>query len=630
MLILYTIKFLILFFIILSGGFLCPLRFTGNKFSTLSEIFFRYCLGLFILSYLIISLGLFGLIRVSILGPILLLLLIIGIFRAYRCGFFKRLSLIFRSVKPIKENLISQFGKATLYIVSLWLFLLSLNIFIGAMVPDFSQDSMWYHLSIPGQWIIRQNAWASPNIMPSNYPLAAESIYAGILLFSDEILCSLLYSQVTLMLIFGMILAGFKYVKSSAGLLILISVIIFWATLHAVVPICSGNDNFAALLLFAAYLFLMQYRDFFPQKRTAIIFFYTGIFFGCAASAKLITIAFICPIVLFYFVEEILSHKKFNTLIRNFFLILCGIILAYLPWAIRGIFSTGNPVFPLAASLFSTAEGYEITAAASMKLNSLYSLNLSGLREAFCVGLFQKINFAMTGSDILLGLIFTAGLIILIIEKKYWRLRAIMLLSLYGAFFIMKGHNEVPRYFSICYPVSVALLTYMFSVLIKNMKKGMRIFFVSVIILGSIFTYTKKQIRVASFPTIEWKFRPVLSKEDRENFALHAETGGLYSGFNEVSSLIKKDAYVFLPDCNYPYYLKRRSYWWDPVCGPKMRPIWKKKSEEEAWEFIRKNKFDYILLTGRNTDIRLKNLKIKNRLKSIPLSSKAELIKVIE
>ncbi len=624
---LLTLLYLCGFFLILAVSIICGFLILPKlKGEWLSDILWgillRYGVGLSLLSALVIWSGLLGLLRRWFLLPIVGAMTAWGIYRAISFGSLHILITLFarKRIAWINKDVPGRMQKVALGVAGIWTLLLSLNILIGAMVPDFGQDAMWYHLAVPGQWALSGRADTLPSVMPSNYALTMEALYAGLLLIGDEILCSLLYAQVTLALLWGLVIVALRFVNWRPGFIIAAAVMTFFATLCAIAPIGAGNDALSSLMLLLAFVILINGFRGDGHLLSTSYGFLAGFLLGTASAAKLVSIGYCALIMFFYLVGGIFSRQKFSQYVRLIIILIAGVLAAYLPWAIRGWRGSGNPVFPLAANIFHIQSEYKDALISSGHLNSLYPVSWSGFKEALEKGLRGKILFAMTGLDVLFGLVFISALFALTRKEIFWRIQGLLLLSFYGVFFLMKGANEVTRYFSICYPLAMPATVLMFREIFERLKPSLRGLLLAVLLGSAVFTYTKRELQVASFPTNQWRFHPVLTERQRRNYAAHAETGMLYLGFRQIQSLVRKDTYIFLPDCNYPYYLKRRCLWWDEVCGAKWRKSWKEKGTMEVYDFLSHNKFDYILLTQDGQDSRLEQLKTAGVLQCIPIA----------
>ena len=611
--------------------FFLPAFFTGALFlpetgKKRKDFYWRallcYTLGMAVFSFLFIWLGNLGMLRAPLILAVVILLPVAGfvrLFISFRKNATPQLQDSFPNVKSTWNGL-KTVERVFLVLISTWILILSINILIGGMAPDFTQDSMWYHLSVPGQWTISGRADAFPGVMPSTYPLAMEACYSGGLLLGNAFLCPLLYSQVTLAMLFLMILGAGRMGGGRAGFIAAGVIVGFHAALSAVSPLPSGNDNFASLLLLAGFLLLLDRFQNRSIKGWGKNLFLAGFLLETAAAAKIFTLFFSMPMILVFLFWKGRNSRGKIDFPREILFISAGAILAYLPWGARAWIETGNPFFPVATGVFPPRDEFTLSLYYIKRLHSLYPATPAGALE-MVREIPEKIRVMLVYLHVMFPLfVFSAGYA-LFRKERMWRIQGAVLSFCLVFFLVLDDECAFPRFFSICYPLAVPSIAKMLGAILSHLRKRARYFLLALFMFSSIGLYGKRQLEVARFRTIRWKFRPVLSDEARDEYARFAEQGGLYIGFKIVRPHIPKDAYVFLPDCNYPFYLERRCFWWDEVCGRIRRPWWLLKDPEWIGGFIRRNHFDYILITGSGRDVRLDALIREGLLRDVPLEA---------
>ncbi|MCE5230167.1 hypothetical protein LLG95_11285 [bacterium] len=480
-----------------------------------------------------------------------------------------------------------------LIIVAVIYLLLNLNILIGGMVPSMGQDTLWYHLSVPVQWTLTGKAAAFPYVMPSNYALGMEAIYSALLLFSNEILCSMIYCQVVMVLLAGMAIAAYRYAGWIGALIVMGCIAPFTTTLAPVPP---ANDSAAVLLLLIGFVRL---ADSIKYDRSGIHHdLLTGFFLGSAIAVKLTSIIFVAPMIFFWAVFS-WNRIRIRRVILALVLFGAGMFAAYAPWSVRGFQYCGNPVFPLAKSIFPVRPEYEAMQAASARLNASYPLTPKGIYDAV-LGLPDKINYLLTGSDVMFWLVLLTAISLPFNKQKHIRFMGWTLLGFYGGFLIMRGHNEVGRYFGMGYPVSAPAIAIAFAIVISQMKQQSRALqilapvFTVVLIASATGIYARNQIKQAKWTVFQWQFKPVVTQQAIDDFARHAEIRN-YILYSKLQNVIESDARVFLADEVYPYYLKRKCIWGDEVAITAFQKSWSGKTADEMDEWLKSRNVQYVL-----------------------------------
>lgn len=582
----YLLQFILIFIIFCGiGSLLLPSFKPVDRAESAWNWVLRYGMGLAASIFIVIFLGLFGMINRWALLSVFVILSGMGIFRYFKSG---RGAFVMTKKWELKRGEIILFGiGVTIY------FALNINVLIGGMCPNMGQDTLWYHLSVPVQWTLTGKAAAFHFVMPSNYALGMEAIYSALLLFSNEILCSMIYCQIVIVLLAGMAVASYRFAGWAGALIVMGCIAPFTTTLAPVPP---ANDSAAVLLLFIGFVRLAFHIK---NARSAIHDdILTGFIFGSAIAVKLTSIIFCAPIILFWLVFAF-NHARARRFLIALVLLMTTMLIAYAPWAARGFQYCGNPVFPLAKSVFPVKPEYQGMAEASGRLNSSYPLTLNGIQKAI-TDLPDKINYLLTGSDVMFWLMLMAAMALIFNGQKHARFMGWSLIGFYGGFLIMKGHNEVGRYFSIGYPVSAPAIGIAFALLISRMKYRFRILLMIVLIASATGIYSRKQITQANWTTMQWKFRPILTQRAIDQYAQHAEFGQNYLFYSKLRSTIEPDACVFLADETHPYYLKRKCIWGDEVTIGAFQKSWSNKTPEQMREYLEKQNARYVVCLKNN------------------------------
>jgi len=606
---LYLLFFLAIGALATGAGHLIASSVEGRRASDLLwGLLLRYGLGLSLMSGLMIWLGLLGGISRWAVLPTVLIPSAAGLWRLTESRE--------ADLSPLKRSLAELWAgsapleRAAFGAIAVWTSLLSLNILIGGMAPDMSHDPMWYHLSVPGQWAITGRALAFPYVFPSNYPLALEAIYAGLLVYGNEILCSVVAAQIALVLLAGMVVVAARWLGRRGALWTAACVVGAVANGNCVAPISVKSDRFASLLLLLIFGALMdslrernrdgdQTHGGAPRGTFAV-----GLLIGSVTAAKTLTIGYWLPMTAICLGANALAGGGFWRAARMGALLAAGACAAYLPWAIRGLSYSGDPLFPFGSRLFPIHAPFDMAYEGVRAANSLYPSNWTGVAAALGPGLRAKIARALASSDIMLGLYAAGAATALLAPSRQWRIQGLVLASFLPVFLMIRGANEVVRYFAICYPLAAPAVALLLDGIACRLSRRGQTVFLLALFMATALTYLKGQLLYASFHTIQWKFHPIVTQTQRLAFASHAEKGEYYLYFREIQPLIEKDARVFMPDCHYPFYLERQCVWADEVVGPLLRRnesedarMTGQESARETWRSLREQRFDYVLLT---------------------------------
>lgn len=544
----------------------------------------RFAAGLATTIFIAITFGSVGLIRAWAILPFLGILSIAGWIKTFRN----------RSPLPprVSFSSLSKTERVFLCVILGIDFLIFVNILIGGMCPAMMQDVLWYHMSVPMQWVLTGHAHAFPYVMPSNYSLGMESVYSVLLLFSNEILCSMLYAQLIFLVLIAMSISAYRF-AGTAGALVTMGCLVPLVAVTA--PILPVNDFAAMLVLLIAFYKLART---FEGERTS--FFFVGFLLGTALAIKMITLIFTGPI-LFFWVVFSLKQTRIKALAGSALLIALAFMLAFAPWAVRGFRHSGDPVFPILSSIFPIKPEYMSVFNASRSLNNSYALNFSGVRDALTVALPEKLAFMRDGVEIIFWLILIAVIAMVWSPRRGARFQAFSVLGFYGGFFLLSGRNEIARYFSIGYPIAASTMAMGFALLADRLKPHARYALLAILIFAGVFTYGKHQALVCGFKTVQWKFHPVITTAQIHEFAKIAEFGENYLRNEELrTNYIEPGACVFLADEAFPYYLKRKYIWSDEVAAEGFRKSWAGKSPAQMHEYLQEQGVTHIVsLTDR-------------------------------
>lgn len=580
----------------------------------------RYAAGMSMLSAVVAWLGLAGLLRLWTVVPVSVALAVWGGWPRTRWSWLVRPGELAARLRGLPTA-----SRALLALALGWALLLSANLLVGALRVDMGQDALWYHLTVPGQWIITGRLSVFSHVVPSLYPLGMEAVYAAALLVSDEVMCTLLYGVSTLVLFSSVVALSARWVNVRSALLVGIPMITLMAANCALAPVGVVNDNVAALMFFSGWAVLMDPLWDRGRRLSCSHGFLAGWLLGSSMAIKLISLGFVGPLVVILVTHSLLERNSPWRFAKLFLMLAAGALLAYLPWFIRGLLSSGNPFFPLFGSLFPMRPDYVRAIGALQHVTSLYPLTLSGLHEAVFVGLPLKLEIAATSLDTMPGMLLLAIIGALASRNAFWRLQGVILLAFTPAFFLLNGRNEVPRYFSVCYPIAVPPLVFLLDRLMSHLRPHLRGATVFALLTASAFTALRRQTDLASCNVVRWHYRPVVTSRQRAEQSTYAEVGYSYLPFLAMQPFIPADACVFLPDCVYPYFLKRQCVWSDEMSESAHEALWKQRSAVQVHEWLVKQGVSYVVVCQPKHESAYRSLQEAGFARQLPLPSRPEL-----
>jgi len=315
---------------------------TGSFFLNLVKIKFRsfgeeavfaQAVGLVIFSYATFVIGLSGLLHSIYFRILLVLLLLVFFRRVKRLGQY-----LWHNVRHQNYGL-----KLDTALVLLIIVFALLNL-AAALAPVHSSDAIAHHIAVPKIYAEQHRITNIPDIIPSNYPLAANMLFLdGYLLQSGE-LSELIAVYIGLLLALALYFFCARYFTKRTGL---IAAAVFYTlpifslyNVRGFVDISTGLFAFLAL-----YAFFIWHST---GKKSMIVV--SAVMAGVAASTK--TSAVLTPVIIglfFAYDYWIIKRKRgFNGLA----LFVVVAVATMLPWIVRAWLNTGNPFYPVFYNVF--------------------------------------------------------------------------------------------------------------------------------------------------------------------------------------------------------------------------------------------------------------------------------------
>lgn len=218
----------------------------------------------------------------------------------------------------------------------------------NTLVPPHEWDEIAYHMALAKIYVQSHGLVYLPYVLPSNWPLSTEMLFAAGLLLGSELVAHFITWWMTLWTAWGLYLIGRRFLSRRIGWLA--------AMLYLTVPLVkrlTGSGLIDVSLAFygtAAILAYARYR----QNRSLGWAGLSGLFSGLAASSKLMGGAY--PLILGLLIvldSQVSPRLHWRTLLTRLGIFWGFGLLMVGPWYLRSYAYTGNPIWPFLYSVFA-------------------------------------------------------------------------------------------------------------------------------------------------------------------------------------------------------------------------------------------------------------------------------------
>lgn len=298
--------------------------------STVEELFFCTTLGIGVIAYIVLFLGLVGLLYSSVV------ILLVGLGLALS---FREIHLVIRRLVAWLRNF--QMSQATTLLPFLPLLFL-LPILLMPLYPPSSWDALSYHLPVAKIFADKHRIVLTPYLPAATNVLTIEMLFSLMLLIADDIMANL----ISLLLLLLTALATFsfskRYISTSSGF-IAVSALLSSPIVIFLGTTCYIDIGLALFVTAAGYGFAnwASMRD---TKWLCLSAIFTGFAIGTKYSALFFVLLIGAAIVIMY------MRRKAPLKDLLVFLVIAALIGS--PWYIRNYYLTGNPVFPFFTNIF--------------------------------------------------------------------------------------------------------------------------------------------------------------------------------------------------------------------------------------------------------------------------------------
>jgi len=312
--------------------------------SSLEEFLLAEAFGLSAISYSVFLLGLAGGIRLInfVVLYIIILPLLFSPNIKNACIEFKK---NIKSFKPQPRNERKPLIRKIL--LFLLIALMAINL-LNALTPPIGRDALKYHLRMPQYYIQTGHVHPDPTNFYSYFPELVEMLYTFGLILSND------YSSHIIHLYFGILamLVIFSFVRRITGVeTALLCSLTFYS-----MPIISQLSSWAYVDLALCFftLLALNFFSYALKKMDSFLVILSAVLFGLALGIKYLALFSLYAAAILFPIRY-LSKKEPSKRLPILRLGICFFIISVipaLPWLLRNIFLTGNPVYPFFYSIF--------------------------------------------------------------------------------------------------------------------------------------------------------------------------------------------------------------------------------------------------------------------------------------
>ncbi|MCL6519317.1 MAG: glycosyltransferase family 39 protein [Armatimonadetes bacterium] len=294
-------------------------------------------LGLGVLAYLVLAVGLANILYAWVLVTLLLILAVASI---KEMGAFIRI--IYNQLRMSGKKISALYVLILIAVVLMGGFVL-----ISALAPPaFSDwDGLAYHLAVPKMYLKAHKIYYIPFISHSNFPFLIEMLYTIGLALGDIGVAKLFHFAMYITTAVGIFSLGRKYINSVAGF---VGVLVFMS-----VPLCiweagiAYSDLSTALYVLLATYCVVNWEAKFERGWLIL----GGIMGGFALGTKVLAVVPVLALCLWVFVSAC-RMKGISEGIKSASILGAVLLLIAAPWYIKTFIYTGNPVYPFLYNIF--------------------------------------------------------------------------------------------------------------------------------------------------------------------------------------------------------------------------------------------------------------------------------------
>ncbi len=437
--------------------------------------------------------------------------------------------------------------------------------FFSALVPPYSWDAQVYHLTIPKLYLLDHGIHYIPLNIYSNMPLNIDMLFLLGMGAGNDVVAKLLHYVLGLLVCVALYGFSRQYFVERVGLLA--------SLLFVVHPMVNYEFGIAFIDVGMGFFFVLMVWSFIEllrggQTQWAVIMgLFGGALLGSKYTGTLGVLSVLVTFLVILGVTKVRSGKKNEgiliaeaTIQRKWiltgaFLLVSAVLV--LPWLIKSLIYTGNPVYPLLYGLF---DGREWTATMAQQLID-WQHNIGQGRNVVDYLLLPWRVFMESGPGYLhfAGKLSSLPFVTLPLAfLVVWRNQSIrILLGIFAIFFILWALGAQQVRFLI---PGLPLLGIIAAVGIEWVRdRGLRVLYgllIALIVIISVMTLAWQREEPIA-PTMHDHLRVILGEETRDAFLRpRVRSYGCFRHLDTIAS--PGDRILFLFEnmgyyCNFPY-----------------------------------------------------------------------------
>jgi hypothetical protein len=224
-----------------------------------------------------------------------------------------------------------------------------------ALTPTIDPDGLTYHLTAPKRWLAGGSLSYLPTYFPTNGPMGAEMLFTMALVFAGDIAAKLLHFSLGLAGAGAIYAAGRRYWGRTVSALAVTLYLFGPGGLGTVL----GFAYVEGATAFAAAASILAWMIWFQERRAGWLRC-SSLLAGIAVSFKIVAALF--PLALgaltFLALWDQSGRRKdaLVTVLQKLAGLVPFVAAPVVPWLVRSLIVTGNPVFPLFATLIPSRD----------------------------------------------------------------------------------------------------------------------------------------------------------------------------------------------------------------------------------------------------------------------------------
>ncbi|HEA47380.1 MAG TPA: phospholipid carrier-dependent glycosyltransferase, partial [bacterium] len=463
------------------------LRHFKVKFNSFfEENLFSIGLGLGIISYSVLGLGLLGLLYHWLFS---ILLVILTIFLSSEIK--ETLKGIWQRVTNISRERFTPLN-ITLGAIIIGVVLINL---IGALAPSvpitsMSYDSSVYHLAVPNIYLQHQRIIPVSFNLYSNFPFTGEMLYLLALLLKCDILAKLIHF--TFGILISLAIYSFSRRYFNPRIALLAAAIFYTIPYVALVSTMALVDLTLGFFSFLAIYALISY--FHSKKFNWLIL--SGINCGLALGTKYTAwlLLFVILILGLFFKSLIEDRERIGISLKRVFIFAAIALAVASPWYLKNIAFTGNPIYPFLYKIFGGRYWSEFNAQRWMEHLRAQGLGYTNLRNYFKLPWVATMKTRFLGGGLIgpLFLIFLPGFLFL----RKWDKNLRYLVVYGGGYSLFWALSQ--QFMRSLLPLLPALSIIFAYLIIQLSQKGRTVSRIIILVVGLTFCFNLFWIAIQS------------------------------------------------------------------------------------------------------------------------------------